>query len=47
MGIRNIFLWILVVAVFAGCSTSLRSNWKNFNAYYNTFYNAKKAIGPA
>jgi len=43
MGFRNIFLWIVVGLVFAGCSTSLRSNWKNFNAYYNTFYNAKKS----
>ncbi|MEX0719926.1 MAG: hypothetical protein WD511_01890 [Balneolaceae bacterium] len=26
-----------------GCKTTLQSNWKNFNAYYNTFYNAKKS----
>ncbi|MFP8487758.1 tetratricopeptide repeat protein [Gracilimonas sp. Q87] len=43
MGFRNLFLWVLMVVLFAGCSTSLRSNWKNFNAYYNTFYNAKKS----
>lgn len=35
---------LLFVLIFvAGCSTSLKSNWRNFNAYYNTFYNAKRS----
>lgn len=43
MGFRNIFLWVVIGVLFTGCSTSLRSSWKNFNAYYNTFYNAQKS----
>lgn len=44
MGMRNIILWISVLVLMSGCSTSLKSNWKNFNAYYNTFYNAEKSF---
>lgn len=43
MGMRNIILWISVLVLMSGCRTSLQSNWKNFNAYYNTFYNAEKS----
>ena len=44
MGMRNLILWISVLVLLSGCSTSLKSNWKNFNAYYNTFYNAEKSF---
>lgn len=44
MGMRNIILWISVLFLMTGCSTTLKSNWKNFNAYYNTFYNAEKSF---
>lgn len=30
-----------MILLFSGCST-LRQGWKNFNAYYNTFYNTKQ-----
>lgn len=43
MGMRNIIIWISVLVLMSGCSTSLKSNWRNFNAYYNTFYNAQKS----
>lgn len=34
----------LVVVILTGCKTSFKSNFTNFNAYYNTFYNAKKSF---
>jgi tetratricopeptide (TPR) repeat protein len=43
MIVRKLILGVLLVVVMAGCKTSLRSNWRNFNAYYNTYYNAKKS----
>src|SRR5690625_3611822 len=30
--------------IMAGC-TSLKQGWRNFNAYYNTFYNTKQFYG--
>ena len=35
---------ILVVIFLTGCKTSFKSNFRDFNAYYNTFYNAKKSF---
>lgn len=32
---------ILAILLFSGCST-LKQGWKDFTAYYNTFYNAKQ-----
>lgn len=43
MNIRSIILALTVMVFFSGCKTSLQSNWRNFNAYYNTYYNAKKS----
>lgn len=34
---------ILLLYFFSGCGTTLKSKWTDFNAYYNTFYNAKKS----
>lgn len=35
-------IWIILLLPFlAGCSTGLKQQWYDFNAYYNTFYNAK------
>lgn len=31
----------LLLVVYA-CSTSVKSSWQNFRAYYNTYYNAKR-----
>lgn len=42
-GLRFTVFLLVSTAVFAGCRTTLKSNWANFNAYYNTFYNAKKS----
>lgn len=37
---------LLILVTFSllagGCGTSLKSNWRDFNAYYNTFYNARE-----
>lgn len=44
MGMRTFILCITVLVLMSGCRTSLQSNWKNFNAYYNTFYNAEKSF---
>lgn len=33
---------LLVFLFFAGCGTPLEQPWKNFNAYFNTYYNAKQ-----
>lgn len=35
---------ILVIIFLTGCKTSFKSNFRDFNAYYNTFYNAKKSF---
>ncbi len=32
---------VLILLLFSGCS-SLKQGWKNFTAYYNTFYNTKE-----
>lgn len=37
---KKILQITLVVFLFSGCST-LKQGWKNFTAYYNTFYNTK------
>lgn len=36
-------IYLLLVISFAGCSSSFKSNFRNFNAYYNTYFNAKKS----
>lgn len=40
---RKIAVLLLIGLFFGGCKTSFKSNFRNFNAYYNTFYNAKKS----
>lgn len=32
----------LITFLVAGCGTPLEQPWKNFNAYFNTYYNAKQ-----
>lgn len=39
---RDIICLLILLVVVSGCRSTLKSNWRNFNAYYNTFYNAKK-----
>ncbi len=34
--------YLIVLFLFVSCGSSIKSNFKNFNAYYNTYYNAKK-----
>lgn len=41
---RRILSLILVTMVISGCKGSFKSNFTDFNAYYNTFYNAKKSF---
>lgn len=36
------FLLIIVLGI-SGCKTTFKSNFRDFNAYYNTYYNAKKS----
>lgn len=37
-------LALLVLALlFSGCSVGLQQRWSDFNAYYNTFYNARQS----
>jgi len=33
---------LIVVVAFLGCNKAVKSGWTNFNAYYNTYYNAQK-----
>lgn len=40
---QRILSVVLVMVVFTGCKSSFKSNFTDFNAYYNTFYNAKKS----
>jgi len=35
----------LIVFILAGCGTPLEQPWKNFNAYFNTYYNTKSYYG--
>ncbi|MCH8495282.1 MAG: tetratricopeptide repeat protein, partial [Balneolales bacterium] len=40
---RSRFVWcLLAVVLLSGCSIGLQQRWGDFNAYYNTFYNAKQ-----
>ena len=32
-----------MLILISGCRTTFKSSWKNFNAYYNTFYNAEQS----
>lgn len=43
MTIRKLVFSIAILILISGCKTSFQSNWKNFNAYYNTYYNAKQS----
>ncbi len=39
---RRIPLFIVLTLIFiSGCSLGIKQRWSDFNAYYNTFYNAK------
>ncbi len=40
---RRFLYAILLLCFLSGCGTTLKSKWTDFNAYYNTFYNAKKS----
>lgn len=40
--IRKALILLVITAVIGGCG-SLKSNWDNFTAHYNTFYNANKS----
>lgn len=35
--------FLLMVILFSGCRTTFQSSWRDFRAYYNTYYNAKKS----
>lgn len=37
-------IFFISIILFQGCSGSFKSRWDNFNAYYNTYYNAKRAF---
>jgi tetratricopeptide (TPR) repeat protein len=37
----RLFSAILILIILSGCGTGLKQRWNNFNAYYNTFYNAE------
>lgn len=39
---KRIFQIALITLLLAGCGTPLEQPWKNFNAYFNTYYNAKQ-----
>lgn len=40
---RSSLVWcLLAVVLLSGCSIGLQQRWGDFNAYYNTFYNAKQ-----
>ncbi|SMO91112.1 tetratricopeptide repeat protein [Gracilimonas mengyeensis] len=40
---RNFVILISLAILLTGCGSALKSNWRNFNAYYNTFYNATQS----
>lgn len=37
----RLFSAIFILIILSGCGTGLKQRWNNFNAYYNTFYNAE------
>ena len=39
---KNIVYILLFLLVSTGCQKSVKQNWNNFKAYYNTHYNTKK-----
>lgn len=41
---RRILGLVLIIIFSVGCKSSFKSNFTDFNAYYNTFYNAKKSF---
>lgn len=40
---RRIVIVLVIIFFFIGCKSSFKSNFRDFNAYYNTFFNAKKS----
>ncbi|MDG5767279.1 hypothetical protein QA596_07375 [Balneolales bacterium ANBcel1] len=41
----RLFGTLLLLSLFMqSCSTTLRSSWRDFNAYFNTYYNAKTSF---
>lgn len=40
---RKSVVLVLIVIIFSGCKSSFKSNFVDFSAYYNTFFNAKKS----
>lgn len=43
MNVRIISFLLVTTFLVGGCGSSLKSSWKNFNAYYNTYYNAQRS----
>lgn len=39
---KNVIYIFLFLLIASGCQKSVKQNWNNFKAYYNTHYNAKK-----
>jgi len=40
--VKKILQISLVVLLLAACGTPLEQPWRNFNAYFNSFYNLQK-----
>lgn len=40
---RRSYLILLLVVFVSGCGAGLKQRWGDFNAYYNTFYNAQQS----
>ncbi len=42
--VRYIILILVAVPMWQGCTGALQSSWRDFNAYFNTYYNAKTSF---
>ncbi len=42
--IRKLGVLLLFALFLQSCSTTLQSSWRDFNAYFNTYYNAKTSF---
>lgn len=40
---RRRYLVVILLLLVSGCGTGLKQRWGDFNAYYNTFYNAQQS----
>lgn len=41
---NRLFLCLCLLLFVSGCSSTLQSGWSDFNAYFNTYYNAKTSF---